>query len=60
MRTVVDYRAVTTVKDPNLNAFTFGGGLVYVHAGLLARLENEAQLAMILAHEIAHVTEGTR
>jgi predicted Zn-dependent protease len=28
-----------------------------MHAGLVARLENEAQLAMVLAHEIAHVTE---
>jgi len=45
------------VRDPSLNAFTFGGGLVYMHAGLVARLENEAQLVMVLAHEIAHVTE---
>lgn len=45
------------VSDPSLNAFTFGGGLVYMHAGLVARLENEAQLVMVLAHEIAHVTE---
>ena len=49
---------VRVVRDPSINAFTPGGGLVYVHAGLLARMENEAQLAMILAHEIAHVTEG--
>jgi beta-barrel assembly-enhancing protease len=49
---------IRVVRDPSVNAFTPGGGLVYVHAGLLARLENEAQLAMILAHEIAHVTEG--
>lgn len=45
------------VADPSVNAFTFGGGLVYVNAGLLARMENEAQLAMVLAHEIGHVTE---
>jgi predicted Zn-dependent protease len=45
------------VRDPSVNAFTFGGGLVYVHAGLLARMDNEAQLAMVLGHEIAHVTE---
>jgi predicted Zn-dependent protease len=45
------------VNDPSLNAFTFGGGLVYMHAGLVARLENEAQLVMVLSHEIAHVTE---
>ena len=48
---------VRVVSDPSLNAFTFGGGLLYIHAGLIARLENEAQLAMVLGHEMAHVTE---
>ncbi len=43
--------------DASLNALTLGGGLVYISAGLVARLENEAQLVMVLAHEIAHVTE---
>src|SRR5687768_4711276 len=46
------------VNDGSINAFTFGGGLLYVNAGLVARMENEAQLAMVLAHEIAHVTES--
>lgn len=49
---------VRVVNDASLNAFTFGGGLLYIHVGLIARLENEAQLAMVLGHEIAHVTEG--
>lgn len=48
---------VRIVKNGSINAFTFGGGLLYVHAGLLGRVDNEAQLAMVLAHEIAHVTE---
>jgi predicted Zn-dependent protease len=48
---------IRVVRDPSINAFT-PRGPVYVHAGLLARMENEVQLAMILAHEIAHVTEG--
>ena len=48
---------VRVVSDASLNAFTFGGGLLYIHAGLIARMENEAQLVMVLAHEIAHVTE---
>jgi predicted Zn-dependent protease len=48
---------VRVISDASLNAFTVGGGLLYVHAGLVARLENEAQLAMVLGHEIAHVTE---
>ncbi len=46
------------IKDPSANAFTSGGGYVFVHAGLLAALENEAQLAMVMAHEIGHVDEG--
>lgn len=49
---------VRVVNEGSVNAFTFGGGLLYVNAGLIARMENEAQLAMVLAHEIAHVTES--
>jgi beta-barrel assembly-enhancing protease len=48
---------IRVVNDASLNAFTFGGGILYIHAGLVARMENEAQLAMVLGHEIAHVTE---
>ena len=32
-------------------------GRIYVHTGLLAWLDNEAQLAMILGHEMTHVTK---
>jgi predicted Zn-dependent protease len=48
---------IRVVNDGSINAFTFGGGLLYIHAGLLARMENEAQFVMVLAHEIAHVTQ---
>jgi len=41
-------------KDPSLNAFTSATGTILVTVGLLAQLENEAQLAFILAHEITH------
>ena len=44
------------VRDPTLSAFAMPNGRVYVHTGLLARVEDEAQLAMILGHEITHVT----
>ena len=47
---------VTSIKDPTLNAFTFPTGAIYVHTGLLARLENEAQLAVVLGHEMTHAT----
>lgn len=45
---------VKVVKDPHLNAFTYPDGFCYVNTGILARLENESQLAALLAHEIAH------
>ena len=44
------------VKNPLLNAFSYPNGVVYVHTGLLAKMDNEAQLAAVLAHEIVHVT----
>lgn len=48
---------IRVIETPILNAFAVGGGFLYVHSGLLARLENEAQLAFVLGHEIAHVAE---
>lgn len=44
------------LRDPTLNAFAMPNGRIYVHTGLLARLDNEAQLAMIVGHEMTHVT----
>ncbi len=38
-----------------VNAFALPGGFVYVTRGLLAHLENEAQLAVVIGHEITHV-----
>ena len=43
-----------TVKSPEVNAFTTGQGMVFINAGLVAQVENEAQLAFILSHEIIH------
>ncbi len=43
------------VQDPSPNAFALPDGQVYVHSGLISRLQNEAQLAALLAHEINHV-----
>src|SRR6266508_844106 len=44
------------LRDPTLNVFAMPNGRVYIHTGLLARLNNEAQLAMIVGHEMTHVT----
>jgi beta-barrel assembly-enhancing protease len=43
------------LRDPTLNAFAMPNGRVYIHTGLLARLDNEAQLATILGHELTHI-----
>ena len=47
---------VVLVRDTALNAYSFPDGTIYIHTGLLARLENEAELALLLSHEIVHVT----
>lgn len=45
------------LKNNSVNAFSTDQGIIFVTTGLLAQLENEAQLAFILAHEVAHYTE---
>jgi predicted Zn-dependent protease len=47
---------VVVVQDPYFNAFAFPNGVIYIHTGILARMDNEAQLAALLAHEMAHST----
>jgi hypothetical protein len=43
------------VNDKSINAFALPGGPAFVNTGLLAAAENEAQVAGVIAHEIAHV-----
>ncbi|UCD82115.1 MAG: M48 family metalloprotease, partial [Desulfobacterales bacterium] len=47
---------IKMLKDPNLNAFAFPNGVIYLHTGILTRMENEAQLAALLSHEMTHCT----
>lgn len=44
------------VDDAAVNAFALPGGYIFVTRGLLAHMANEAQLAIVLGHEIGHVT----
>jgi len=44
------------VNDDSINAFATMGGYVYVHTGLLKAADNEAEVAGVMAHEIAHIT----
>ena len=43
------------VNDTSINAFALPGGPTFVNIGLISAVDNEAQLAGVLAHEIAHV-----
>ena len=45
------------VRDSEINAFAAPGGYIGVNAGLITATENESELASVLAHEIAHVTQ---
>ena len=42
------------VKDPRLSAWVYPYGTIALHTGLIAGVENEAQLASIVGHEISH------
>lgn len=43
-----------TVKSSSVNAFATGQGMIFVTTGLVAQVENEAQLAYVISHEIVH------
>ncbi len=45
------------VDDRRINAFATMGGFIYVNTGLIAAAENESELASVIAHEIAHISE---
>ncbi|HEV7476685.1 MAG TPA: M48 family metalloprotease [Burkholderiales bacterium] len=45
------------LRDPAINAFALPGGFVGVHSGLLVATDTESELASVLGHEIAHVTQ---
>ena len=49
--------SVMTVTDDSLNAFAVPGGVVGIHTGLLRHAKTVDQLASVLAHELAHVTQ---
>ena len=45
------------IDDPTLNAFAMPGGFIGLHTGLILATESESELASVVAHEIAHVTQ---
>jgi predicted Zn-dependent protease len=46
----------TVIDSPDINAFALPGGYIYINRGLLAYLNNEGEMAGVLAHEIGHIT----
>jgi predicted Zn-dependent protease len=53
---------IKVIDGEEVNAFALPGGYFFVYAGLLLKADNEAELAGVMAHEIAHVAarHGTR
>ena len=53
---------IKVVDDDSINAFALPGGFLYVNSGLILAADEEAELAGVMAHEIAHVAarHGTR
>ena len=51
---IYPYKITLIDDDSTINAFCTPGGFIYVYTGLLKILPNEASLAAVLAHEIAH------
>ena len=46
------------LSDPMINAFATFGGFIGINSGLILAVQNESELAGVLAHEISHVTQG--
>ncbi len=53
-RSDVTYHFAVIKKD-DLNAFALPGGYIYIYTGLMKEMDDEAQLAAVLAHETGHV-----
>ncbi len=53
---------IKVIESEEVNAFALPGGFFFVNSGLLLKADNEAELAGVMAHEIAHVAarHGTR
>src|SRR5439155_1541948 len=53
---------IKVIDSQDVNAFALPGGYMFVNSGLVLKADNEAELAGVMAHEIAHVAarHGTR
>ena len=53
---------IRVIDSPDMNVFSLPGGYLYINKGLIVELDSEAELAGLIAHEIAHIAarHGTR
>ncbi|MEM8627049.1 MAG: M48 family metallopeptidase, partial [Pseudomonadota bacterium] len=49
---------ILVVNDSSLNAFVVSNDAIFVHYGLINRLDNAAMLQAVIAHEAAHIVNG--
>ncbi|ALG90611.1 peptidase M48 [Actibacterium sp. EMB200-NS6] len=49
---------VMVINDASLNAFVIDGRTIFVHSGLLLKLDSAEQVQGVLAHEMAHIANG--
>ncbi len=45
------------IRDPQINAFALPGGFIGIHSGLILAAQSESEVAGVVAHEVAHVTQ---
>lgn len=48
---------VSVIRHNAINAFACPGGYIFVHTGLILAMDNESEVAGVIAHEMAHVTQ---
>ncbi|MEE8575827.1 MAG: M48 family metalloprotease, partial [candidate division Zixibacteria bacterium] len=53
-RTDIKYQ-FKVIKSDQVNAFAAPGGFIYFYTGLLRLMDNEAEMAAVVAHEVSHV-----
>jgi len=46
---------IKVIESDDINAFSLPGGYLYVYTGMILAADNEAELASVMAHEVAHV-----
>jgi predicted Zn-dependent protease len=49
---------ILVVNDSSLNAFIVSNDAIYIHSGLIGRMDRAAMLQAVIAHEAAHITNG--